>query len=146
MRIANGVLAVVLLAFAAVQYNDPDAAFWIVVYGIGAVWTLLAALLPRALELKPLSMLLSFTVAIALLGVIYFWPDTPGWWRSDVWWETETAREGMGMMIVALSLLLPVITSIRVGNDRRRAERRKKEEAIEARRRSILSGGTALDA
>lgn len=119
MRILNGVLGLILLGFAVVQYNDPDSAFWIAAYGLGAGWTLLAALFPRALALRPAVILLAFSIAIALVAVLHFWPDAPGWWRIQVWWETETAREGMGMMLVALSLLAPLATAMRIGRGRR---------------------------
>ena len=34
----------------------------------------------------------------------------PGFWRKDVWWVEETAREGMGMMI-AFAVLLAVLAT-----------------------------------
>lgn len=108
MRILNGLLAVVLAGFAAVQANDPDATFWMVAYGVPAAWTLLAAAAPGALATRPAPLLLSLTVAAAAAGVVRFWPEAPGWWRMEVWWQAEAAREGMGMMIVLLSLLAPV--------------------------------------
>lgn len=146
MRIANMLGGVLLLVFAVLQRNDPDPVLWIFVYGVGAFWLLLAAATPRALTMKPLTMMLSMTVAGVLLGMMYFWPDTPGWWRTDVWWETERVREGMGMMVVAALLVLPIVTSIRAGGERRREERRAKEELIERRRRSELAAQRALDA
>lgn len=32
MKILNGLLAILLIIFAAVQYNDPDAFLWIMIY------------------------------------------------------------------------------------------------------------------
>lgn len=121
MRIVNGVLGLLLLLFAAVQVNDPDGPFWIAAYGVGALWTLLAALAPAALARLPAILLLAATLVIALAGVARFWPTAPGWWRTEVWWATETAREGMGMMIVAAALLAPLATALaaRRGNRRR---------------------------
>ena len=43
MRIVNGVLCLFLILFTAVQYNDPDVLLWVLIYGIGAVFTGLAA-------------------------------------------------------------------------------------------------------
>jgi len=37
--------------------------------------------------------------------VAWFWPQTPGFWHQEVWWVTEEAREGMGMMIAFIALL-----------------------------------------
>lgn len=144
MRILNGVLALILILFAAVQFNDPDGPLWMLIYGFPAFWTALAAIRPTALALKPLSMLLSLTVAVALLGVVYYWPDVPGWWRTDVWWETETAREGMGMMIAAASLFAPITASVRAARATRIEERRRKEAEIERRRTAVLAGERPL--
>ena len=47
----------------------------------------------------------------SLAGVAYYWPTTPGFWRQDVWWETETAREGMGIMIVAIVMIVVFYTA-----------------------------------
>lgn len=32
MKILNGILTLLLISFAAVQYNDPDAFMWIIIY------------------------------------------------------------------------------------------------------------------
>jgi hypothetical protein len=32
---------------------------------------------------------------------------------QDVWWETETAREGMGMMILCVALALAGLVALR---------------------------------
>ncbi len=45
------------------------------------------------------------TTVAAMAGTVYFWPRMPGFWRHEIWWEEETAREGMGMMIVVMFLL-----------------------------------------
>jgi len=106
MRIANGVLFVLLILFAAVQLNDPDGLFWIVVYGVGAIWCGIAAFRSGLYTLSPIFGLFSLTCIAALAGLVYFWPKTPNWWMQDVWWETETAREGMGMMILVIALVV----------------------------------------
>ena len=105
MRYVNGALCLLMLLFAGVQLNDPDGLAWLLIYAVPAIWAGLAAAVPARLA-RPLPQgLLLACVAAAALGVVYYWPKTPRWWASEVWWETETAREGMGMMIVALVLL-----------------------------------------
>ena len=56
---------------------------------------------------------LVLTTAAAVAGTVYYWPRVPGWWRKDVWWNEETAREGMGMMIVTVTLLVILFTAWR---------------------------------
>lgn len=47
-RGATLAMALLLLAFAAVQYNDPDPARWMALYGAGSLVSALAAFRPRA--------------------------------------------------------------------------------------------------
>ena len=93
-----------MILFIGVQYNDPDGSLWILIYGVPAVWTAIAAFRSPWLGNKLVHALLLSCMAAATAGMFFYWPETPGWWRQDVWWETETAREGMGMMIVAVVL------------------------------------------
>lgn len=105
MRTICGILSVILLLFAAVQYNDPDFMFWGAAYGIGAMWTGFAAFSPGTLRWGGARAMLAVCLAAALWGVLHFWPESEHWWWTEVWWVTETAREGMGMMFVLVSLL-----------------------------------------
>ncbi len=113
MRIISGIFAVLLILFAVAQYNDPDGLFWVAVYGAGALWCLLAAFRPGLFTGGPAKLLFGLTFLAAIAGMVWFWPTTPEWWMQDVWWETETAREGMGMMIIAVCLLVAGATGLR---------------------------------
>ena len=113
MKYVNIAVCAVMVLFAAVQYNDPDAALWIVIYLIPALWAALAAFRPRALGDTRVFAALCASVLAAVAGTAYYWPDSPEWWRRDVWWEVETAREGMGMMVVTAGLLIALVTSLR---------------------------------
>lgn len=105
-RILMAVLSVCLLLFAVAQYNDPDPQIWGVMYGVGAVWTGLAAFAPRLINGRAVTFLLLLSLILAISGVLYFWPSRPNWWLQDVWWQDEEAREGMGMMILAACIAL----------------------------------------
>ena len=110
MRYLNGFFCVVMLLFGAVQYNDPDFAFWVVVYLVAALWAGLAAYRPHLLRGALASLGLAACLLLAFAGTAYYWPTDAGWWRQEVWWESETAREGMGLMIVTLVMLIVAIT------------------------------------
>ncbi|MDQ2090835.1 transmembrane 220 family protein [Marimonas arenosa] len=103
MRVISAVFCILMVLFAAVQYNDPDALFWGVIYGVAAIWCGLAAFRPASVS-GAAKTLLVVCLAIAVFGVVWFWPQTPGFWRQEVWWNTETAREGMGMAITLAAL------------------------------------------
>lgn len=105
MRILSGVFAVILILFAVVQYNDPDALYWGAIYGVAGILCGYAALRPAQLATPTLRAVLTIALILSVAGVAWYWPKTSQWWRVDVWWNTETAREGMGMMMVALALL-----------------------------------------
>ncbi len=113
MRILNGVLAVFLLLFVAVQYNDPDGMIWMVIYGVGAVWCAAAAFRPKVFASGAAFALFGATLLAALWELYHYWPTTDHFWMMDVWWETETAREGMGVMILVLCLLAAGVVALR---------------------------------
>ena len=127
MRVASGVCAVILIVFAGVQYNDPDGLFWGPVYAGGATLCALAAFRPRAYAGTLAGLAYAAAVLASLAGMVWFWPSASRWWASEVWWEIETAREGMGMMVLtaALLLALPVVRRHRkrAGQGEKRLER-----------------------
>jgi hypothetical protein len=110
MRIVNGVLCLLLILFTAVQYNDPDYLLWGLIYGTGAVFTGLAAFRPGSFASRRVTAIFSLCLAASFGGLYYYWPNTPNWWVKDVWWVTETAREGMGMMILVAAMLFASLT------------------------------------
>ena len=112
MKYVNIVLCVLMVLFAGVQYNDPDAIFWIVVYLIPAAWAGLAAFRLDVLRTTLPLTLLGVCLIAEVIGSIYLWPTTPEFWRQDVWWETETAREGMGIMIATSVVAVAFVTGL----------------------------------
>jgi len=106
MRYLNVFLALLMLLFIVVQYNDPDGPLWMAIYLVPTTWALLAAYNSSWLRRSLPTVLLSLSIVLSLGLMAYFWPKTPGWWQQDIWWEVESAREGMGMMIVTFVLLV----------------------------------------
>lgn len=113
MRVLAGIFCLLMLLFTVVQYNDPDALHWVAIYGVAAVLCGLAAWRPVIVGAGPGGWLLLLAIALAVYGVWFYWPDTPGFWHQEVWWNTETAREGMGVMIVLLALLVALAAARR---------------------------------
>ncbi|MEC5292277.1 transmembrane 220 family protein [Aurantimonas sp. C2-6-R+9] len=117
MRVINGVFCVILVLFVAVQYNDPDAPLWMLMYGVAAFWCGAAAFRPFWLAHSPARELLASSVVIGLALMVWYWPETPGFWKEEVWWNTETAREGMGVMIAFAGVVvaaIPLLKRLRV--------------------------------
>jgi hypothetical protein len=112
MRYVFAALAVFMLLFVAVQYNDPDGPLWMIFYGIPAVWAGLAAFRPYLLARPAARPLLLFCVVAAIALTIVFWPPVDHWWLKSVWWESEEAREGMGLMITSVVLLAVLAASL----------------------------------
>jgi len=118
VRYVNVFFGVVMLAFAAVQYNDPDPHVWVPIYGVAAAWAFAAAFwLPRVSSAAGTALLAVGLVAYAAL-LVYYWPQAPGFWRKDVWWNDEEAREGMGMMS-AFAVMLFVSAAVLRARSRR---------------------------
>ena len=99
-----------MLPFLCVQYNDPDGPMWILIYAVPTVWSGLAAFRLNNVLSSDYIASLSISVAIILVLTGYYWPTTPNFWQEDVWWVTETAREGLGMMIASFVLLVAAFT------------------------------------
>ena len=111
MRYLNVPLGLLMLVCAALQYNDPDALLWIVYYIVPAAWAFLAAFRLDIVR-SPLGTRLLWASAAVWLGlVIFYWPEMPGFWRSEIFWAEETAREGVGLMIAWLVVLVALFTA-----------------------------------
>ena len=113
MRYLNLVLGVLMLAFAALQYNDPDGPLWMAIYAVPAIWAFAAAFRLPAVQSRTGSLLLWLSIAAGAAAVFHYWPQMPGFWHKEVWWDEETAREGMGVMIVLAVLLVVRLTASR---------------------------------
>lgn len=99
-RAANGLMAVLLLFAAALQYNDPDPALWIAVYAIGAVVCIAAMagqVTARAAFAYAGGMLL------LVVWVVMQRPGQPhmGWGPQGGILAEEVVREGLGVVIAA---------------------------------------------
>lgn len=105
MRYLFAVLALLMGLFAVVQFNDPDGPLWMVLYGVPAIWAAVAAIRPQLLAGTAAFVLLAGCFLAGLVLVVVLWPPAEEWWRTDVWWESEASREGMGLMLVAGVLL-----------------------------------------
>ena len=106
MRIVSALLFILLVLFAVVQYNDPDGLLWAVIYGIPALFCALRAFKPDLVKSLWGYRTLSGAVILYVFGIFWYWPQAPGFWRQEVFWVTEEAREGMGMMIAFAALLI----------------------------------------
>ncbi len=97
----------IFLSFVVVQYNDPDPAIWMVIYGIAALLGFLSAF-----NKVPVLVLLAATV-LYIAGGVYMWPvhfegvSIGGGNISNV----EEARESLGLFLCSLSFLSYVVLS-----------------------------------
>jgi hypothetical protein len=102
MRYVNGFFCVGLTLFALVQYNDPDAVLWFLIYAIPAAWAGVAAFRPDLLAARPRTVAAyAVCLAAAILGSLYMWPSLP-----ENWIHVETEREGLGLIIVTAALIV----------------------------------------
>ena len=121
MRILNFILALMFLAFAFVQVNDPDPIVWILIYGAMATLCIMAAFnyYPR----KFLIALLAAYVAYGIYMLIYH-PGVLEWLqrenKADIFDDVakmenlyiEESREFLGVLIcIAVSIYLVIRSS-----------------------------------
>jgi Transmembrane family 220, helix len=106
MRAVNGLFCVVLGVFAIAQYNDPDALVWFLIYGIPAAWAGVVAFRPDMLSNNRAAIATFFVcLAGAVAGTLYMWPSLPANWI-----HIEEEREGLGLIIVTVGLLVAGLT------------------------------------
>lgn len=111
MRVISGLFCLILILFALVQYNDPDFLFWFVIYALAAAWCGLATVNPGLLNSNgPLRALFALCLIGAVVGTFYFWPGEFAWWQGGVIWDNELVREGLGMAIVTIGLVITGLT------------------------------------
>lgn len=110
MKYINILLCIMMIYFISVQYNDPDGPMWAVIYAVPAIWAALAAFRLKKVQSRGAHILLGASVLGAFALTAYYWPTTPNFWVKEIYWETETAREGMGMMIATVVLLISAAT------------------------------------
>ena len=113
MRYLFMVLMCLMFLFAGVQFNDPDGVQWMAIYSVPGLWCAVAAFSAKVLESVLAKVALLVSIAASLAGVIWFWPLNPRFWTKDVWYNVETAREGMGLMIVFVVLLLVFLMTLK---------------------------------
>jgi hypothetical protein len=100
---ANVVMFFVFVAFAAVQYNDPDPYLWMPMYGAAAVACLLAW------RSKPVRVLAALVALVALVWAGFLAPDVIGKVSFSEMFSSfrmiskvvEEEREMFGLLIVA---------------------------------------------
>ena len=115
MIILNSLICLLMLMCAVLQYNDPDPWLWVSIYLVPGLWAGVAAAMPNLTRRKGARRLLGLFIALTLVGVGFYWPEVPGFWKPAIWWhgdlamttsQIELAREGMGMIIALVALVI----------------------------------------
>lgn len=100
-KILGFLFAVLFLISAILQYNDPDAFIWIVIWGFAALFSLAFAL--NRISFAPLF----FSGVMALGGFFYCYPEKFEGFEigaGDIK-NVEEGREAFGLFIIAIVLL-----------------------------------------
>jgi Transmembrane family 220, helix len=110
MRILNSILALMFMAFAFVQVNDPDPILWILIYGVMAIISVMAIF-----EYYIPAFMYALAVGFGVYLVILF-PGMMDWYNSpdrsllfdDIakmqYTYIEEAREFLGLVICLMTL------------------------------------------
>lgn len=120
MRIVNFLLAIMFLAFAFLQINDPDPILWILIYGLMAVYAVMAIF-----DFYPQKFLIA-TIGIYALYSLIFVPGVIDWFnsgdRSALFDDVakmehlyiEESREFLGLIICIVVLVVYIIRSRKI--------------------------------
>jgi hypothetical protein len=119
MKYLNIFFALMFMAFAFLQVNDPDPALWIIIYGTMAVVSVMAIF--ESYNRKVLIVLAVFFVGYC----IFLLPGVSEWLRQDnlsvlfdegmkmQYLYVEEAREFLGLVICLLVLILYLFRAFR---------------------------------
>jgi hypothetical protein len=115
MRILNSILALMFMAFAFVQVNDPDPILWILIYGIMAIVSVMA-IFEYFIPALMYALALGYTVYLVIL-----FPGVMDWYNSpdrsllfdDIakmqYTYIEEAREFLGLAICLIVLVFYIL-------------------------------------
>lgn len=119
MRIFNFILAIMFLAFAFLQLNDPDPVIWILIYGAMAVLAIMAIF-----EFYPLKFIIGLTVVYVGYSLFYI-PGVLEWLQQDdrsalfsdvakmEHLYIEESREFLGLMICVAVLIFYWVRAVK---------------------------------
>lgn len=94
------VLTVMFIWFITLQFNDIDAALWVIGYGLAAVFSGSVAFDFRPRQLQTL--ITTYSVCV-LMWIMWLLPSVQG-----LWWDGEIEREVGGLTIVLTSQVLAI--------------------------------------
>lgn len=101
-KILGYLFAILFSVGAALQYNDPDSLYWIIIYGIAATVSLLFAL-------NKIGYVLPLVLGVlALIGFLYLYPsEFQGFDLNDGNIEiVELGREAFGLLIISIVMFI----------------------------------------
>ncbi len=110
MKITNIILAIVFIAFAVLQYNDPDPYIWLFVYGVTALLCINSALGKTFRLANILLIVFSVVWMVLLVPQLVEWivggmpASSNASDRAVV--QLELVREFFGLLMVILTMLL----------------------------------------
>lgn len=113
MRALNLLLALCMLAFMAMQFNDPDGLLWSVYYAVPAACAGLAAWRWSGLRTRQGAVALGLGVIGWALLMFAYWPPMARFWDPAVFMAEESAREGMGLMLAWLAMATAALGAAR---------------------------------
>jgi hypothetical protein len=101
----TGLFLLIMLLFAALQYNDPDALLWIAIYGLVAVWCALTLWRPGLLRGTP-ALRWAALASLAAYSIGFLWLirtySAEFLSQSMMAPGVETTREAFGLLSCAL--------------------------------------------
>lgn len=118
MKWLHGIAAVVFIACAALQWNDPDPWRWIVIYGVAAAAAVANYAGVRPVVPNVVALLVALgALAYAAPGALEFlrvgdWSQLWGGMSDERPW-IESAREFIGALIIADYLAVALVMGLR---------------------------------
>ncbi len=111
MKIVKIALAILYIVFAAVQYNDPDPLYWILIYGVAAALIILNLFGWHNRLIIGLFIIAGAILSLQYIGGVidYFGAGDPGAITEEMHFDRpyiELTREFFGLWIALAGLIL----------------------------------------
>lgn len=111
LRALNSALCLAMLVLAVAQVGRPEWWLWVVAFLVPAFWAFMAGFRHRAFRAVRWLGWLWGCVALWVALLWQHWPQTAGFWRTEVWAQDAAARTGLSLMAALAALLAALFTA-----------------------------------
>jgi hypothetical protein len=115
LRLLNFVLCLAMIALAVIAARGHELVWWLWAgyFVVPAFWAFMAGFRHRAFRSVQWLGWLWACIAGWIVLLWQYWPQTPGFWRRQVWTNDMAARDGVSLAFAVVVLVVALFTAYR---------------------------------